>query len=214
MLGATGGYVDKIDFKKRDRALYQPAVGRFVTVDVPPLPYVMVDGHGDPNAAPAYLQAVQWLYSVSYALKFALKAMSQDYVVPPLEALWTAENPSSFVARRKDEWRWTVMIRTPDGISPEQLEAAIAKAAKKLGEVPASLRHEILEEGLCLQTLHVGAYDDEGPILAHLHDELMPSLGYAFAGPHHEIYLSDPRRTDAARLKTVLRQPVRPIGPD
>ncbi|UQA71661.1 GyrI-like domain-containing protein [Stenotrophomonas maltophilia] len=201
--------MDKIDFKKRDRALYQPPVGRFVTVDVPPLPYVMVDGHGDPNTAPAYLQAVQWLYSVSYALKFALKAMGQDYVVPPLEALWSAGDPSSFVARRKDEWRWTVMIRTPNGISPEQWEAAIANAAKKLGEVPASLRHEILEEGLCLQTLHVGAYDDEGPILAHLHGELMPALGYTFAGPHHEIYLSDPRRTGAARLKTVLRQSVR-----
>src|SRR2546427_7733440 len=161
----------------------------------------MIDGRGDPNTAPAYQLAVQWLYSVSYALKFALKSEGQDYVVPPLEALWTAEDPSSFVARRKDEWRWTVMIRTPDGISPAQLEAAIAKAVKKLGDVPASLRHEILEEGLCLQTLHIGAYDEEGPILAKLHDELMPSLGYTFAGPHHEIYLGDPRRTDAARLK-------------
>lgn len=119
--------MDKIDFKKRDRALYLPPAGRFVTVDVPPLPYLMVDGHGDPNTAPAYVQAVQWLYAVSYALKFALKSGGQDYVVPPLEALWTAEDPSSFVARRKDEWRWTVMIRTPDGISPAQLEAAIAK---------------------------------------------------------------------------------------
>lgn len=201
--------MDKIDFKKRDRALYQPPAGRFVTVDVPPLPYLMIDGRGDPNTAPAYLQAVQWLYAVSYALKFALKSEGQDYVVPPLEALWTARDPSSFVARRKDEWRWTVMIRTPDGISPEQLEAAIAKAGTKLGEPPGSLRHDILEEGLCLQTLHIGAYDDEGPILAKLHDELMPSLGYAFAGPHHEIYLSDPRRTEDARLKTVLRQPVR-----
>lgn len=206
--------MDKIDFKKRDRALYQPPAGRFVTVHVPPLPYLMVDGHGDPNTAPAYLQAVQWQYAVSYALKFARKAEGQDYVVPPLEALWTAEDPSSFVARRKDEWRWTVMIRTPDRISPEQLDAAIAKAGKKLGNVPASLRHEILEEGLCLQTLHVGAYDGESPTLAHLHDELMPSLGYSFAGPHHEIYLSDPRKTDAARLKTVLRQPVRGLQPD
>ncbi len=201
--------MDKIDFKKRDRALYQPPAGHFVPVQVPPLPYLMADGRGDPNTAPAYLQAVQWLYAVSYALKFALKADGQDYVVPPLEALWTAEDPASFVARRKDEWVWTVMIRTPGGFSPEQLEAALGKARKKLGEAPASLRHETLEEGLCLQTLHVGAYDDEGPILAHLHDELMPALGYAFAGPHHEIYLSDPRRTEAARLKTVLRQPVR-----
>ena len=206
--------MDKIDFKRRDRALYQPPAGRFVTVDVPPLPYLMVDGRGDPNTAPAYQLAVQWLYSASYALKFMLKADGQDYVVPPLEALWTAEDPASFVGRRKDEWAWTVMIRTPEGIRPTQLEAAIAKAGKKLGKIPASLRHQVLEEGLCLQTLHVGAYDDEGPTLAHLHDVLMPALGYAFAGPHHEIYLSDPRKTPAARLKTVLRQPVRPIEPD
>lgn len=104
--------MDKIDFRKRDRALYQPPAGRFVPVDVPPLPYVMVDGRGDPNTAPAYAQAVQWLYSVSYALKFALKAEGRDYVVPPLEALWSADDPASFVARRKDEWAWTVMIRT------------------------------------------------------------------------------------------------------
>ncbi|HCT28296.1 MAG TPA: hypothetical protein DIW85_19100, partial [Stenotrophomonas sp.] len=199
--------MDRIDFKKRDRALYQPPMGRFVTVDVPPLPYVMVDGRGDPNTAPDYLQAVQWLYSVSYALKFALKATGQDYVVPPLEALWSAEDPASFVARRKDEWAWTVMIRTPEGIAPAQWQAAVSKACAKLGEAPPSLRHQILAEGTSLQTLHVGAYDDEGPTLALLHDEVMPALGYAFAGPHHEIYLSDPRRTDAARLKTVLRQP-------
>jgi len=206
--------VDKIDFRKRDRALYQAPMGRFVTVDVPPLPYVMVDGRGDPNTAPAYLQAVQWLYSVSYALKFALKAEGRDYVVPPLEALWSAEDPASFAARRKDEWAWTVMIRTPEGIGPAQWQSAISKARTKLGEAPPSLRHELLAEGPSLQTLHVGAYDDEGPILAQLHDEVMPALGYTFAGPHHEIYLSDPRRTAAARLKTLLRQPVRPIGPD
>lgn len=206
--------MDKIDFKKRDRALYQPPAGKFVRVDVPPLPYVMVDGRGDPNTAPAYLQAVQWLYSVSYALKFALKATGQDYVVPPLEALWSAEDPASFVARRKDEWVWTVMIRTPEGIDPAQWQAAISKARTKLGEAPPSLRHQILAEGPSLQTLHVGAYDEEGPTLAQMHDEVMPALGCTFAGPHHEIYLSDPRRTDAARLKTVLRQPVRPIGPD
>ncbi|MDA5339605.1 GyrI-like domain-containing protein [Stenotrophomonas maltophilia] len=206
--------MDKIDFRKRDRALYQPPAGRFVPVDVPPLPYVMVDGRGDPNTAPAYAQAVQWLYSVSYALKFALKAEGRDYVVPPLEALWSADDPASFVARRKDEWAWTVMIRTPEDIRPAQWQAAISKARAKLGDAPPSLRHERLAEGLSLQTLHVGAYDDEGPVLAHLHDEVMPALGYTFAGPHHEIYLSDPRRTEAARLKTVLRQPVRPIGPD
>lgn len=203
--------MDKIDFKKRDRMLYQPPAGRFVTVEVPALPYVMVDGCGDPNTAPAYLQAVPWLYAVSYALKFALKAEGQDYVVPPLEALWSADAPASFIARRKDEWSWTVMIRTPERIAADLFEAAITQSRKKRGDAPASLRHETLEEGRCLQTLHVGAYDDEGPTLAHLHDELMPARGYTFAGPHHEIYLSDPRRTASARLKTILRQPVRAL---
>ncbi|MGF6418251.1 hypothetical protein ABH900_001730 [Stenotrophomonas sp. AN71] len=203
--------MDKIDFKKRDRMLYQPPAGRFVTVEVPALPYVMVDGCGDPNTAPAYLQAVPWLYAVSYALKFALKAEGQDYVVPPLEALWSADDPASFIARRKDEWSWTVMIRTPERIAADLFEAAITQSRKKRGDAPASLRHETLEEGRCLQTLHVGAYDDEGPTLAHLHDELMPARGYTFAGPHHEIYLSDPRRTASARLKTILRQPVRAL---
>jgi hypothetical protein len=146
-------------------------------------------------------------------LKFALKVEGRDYVVPPLEALWSAEDPASFIARRKDEWAWTVMIRTPEGIGPTQWQAAISRRARSWG-MPPSLRHEILAEGPSLQTLHVGAYDDEGPVLAHLHEEVMPALGYTFAGPHHEIYLSDPRRTDAARLKTVLRQPVRPIKPD
>ncbi|HDS1578963.1 TPA: GyrI-like domain-containing protein [Stenotrophomonas maltophilia] len=206
--------MDRIDFKKRDRALYQPPAGRFVPVQVPPLPYLMIDGRGDPNSAPAYTQALQWLYAASYALKFACKAEGQDYVVPPLEALWTADDPTSFVARRKHEWVWTLMIRTPADIPTAQVQAAFAKAGRGLGDAPASLRHQILEEGLCLQALHVGAYDDEGPLLAHLHGELMPALGYTFAGPHHEIYLSDPRRTAAARLKTVVRQPVRGLGTD
>lgn len=142
--------MDKIDFKKRDRALYQPPAGRFVPVDVPPLPYLMVDGRGDPNTAPAYLQAVQWLYSVSYALKFALKAEGRDYVVPPLEALWSAEDPASFIARRKDEWAWTVMIRTPEGIGPTQWQAAISKARTKLGmRRPASAMKSLPRAPAC-----------------------------------------------------------------
>ena len=103
----------KIDFKTQDKALYRPPVGSFVRIDVPPMSFVMVDGQGDPNQAPAYRDAVEWLYSVSYALKFAMKAEGRDYVVPPLEGLWWADDPSSFVAQRKHAWRWTMMIRTP-----------------------------------------------------------------------------------------------------
>ncbi|MBN9511999.1 MAG: GyrI-like domain-containing protein [Alphaproteobacteria bacterium] len=173
--------------------------------------FVMVDGAGDPNTAPAYQKAIEWLYSTSYAMKFAAKAvLKKDYAVPPLEGLWWADDPADFVARRKDRWRWTMMIMAPEFIDRPLFEAAADKSGKKLGAPPASLRLERFDEGRSLQILHVGSYDDEGPTLARLHDEEMPSQGLTFAGHHHEIYLSDARRTDPAKLKTILRQPVKP----
>jgi len=201
----------KIDFKKTLKAFYGPLAGDFVEVQVPAMTFVKVDGAGDPNTTPSYRTAVEWLYGVSYAMKFAARAaLGKDYVVPPLEALWWADDPASFVARRKDEWRWTVMIMAPDFIIPELFDLAVAKTRAKRDDQPASLRLQAFDEGRSLQTLHIGSYDDEGPALARLHDEVMPARGLTFNGPHHEIYLSDPRKTKPARLKTVLRQPVRP----
>lgn len=200
----------KIDFKKTLKTLYDPPNGRFVRIDVPMLRYVMIDGQGDPNTSEAHRTAVQWLYPVSYAMKFAAKReFGQDYVVPPLEGLWCADDPADFVARRKDRWRWTMMIMVPDCVGQDLYEAALAKTRAKLGEPPDTLRLETLSEGLSLQMLHIGSYDDEGPILAHLHDELMPAENLDFNGRHHEIYLSDPRRTTPDKLKTILRQPVK-----
>ena len=202
--------MEKIDFKKSLPDLYKPPADRFVSVDVPAMQFVKVDGRGDPNTAPAYKQAIEWLYSVSYAMKFAAKAtLGKDYVVPPLEGLWWADDPADFVARRKDRWCWTMMIMAPAFIDPALFKAAIDKSKKKLGTPPDSLRLEKLEEGTALQILHVGSYDDEGPTLARLHDQEMPSRGLAFAGPHHEIYLSDARKTEPAKLRTILRQPVK-----
>jgi hypothetical protein len=201
----------KIDFKKALPDLYTAPRDRFVSVDVPAMQFVMVDGAGDPNTAPAYKQAIEWLYSTSYAMKFAAKAaVKKDYAVPPLEGLWWADDPADFVARRKDRWRWTMMIMAPDFIDRPLFEAAIEKSKKKLGAPPSSLRLERYDEGRSLQILHIGSYDDEAPTLARLHDEVMPSQGLTFAGRHHEIYLSDARRTEPAKLKTILRQPVRP----
>lgn len=203
--------MEKIDFRKVFKALYGPPPGTFVTVDVPAMQFVMVDGAGNPNTAASYKTAVEWLYSVSYAMKFAAKAaLGKDYTVPPLEGLWWADNPAAFVTRRKDEWKWTMMIMAPDFLGRAIFEQAVAKAAKKLGEAPPTLRLERYVEGLCLQTLHIGSYDDETPVLARLHGEIMPSQGVTFNGPHHEIYLSDPRRIAPEKLRTVLRQPVRP----
>jgi len=201
----------KIDFKEALPNLYTAPRDRFVSVDIPAMQFVMVDGAGDPNTAPAYQQAIEWLYSTSYAMKFAAKAaLKKDYAVPPLEGLWWADDPADFVARRKDRWRWTMMIMAPEFIDRPLFEAAADKSGNKLGAPPASLRLERFDEGRSLQILHVGSYDDEGPTLARLHDEVMPSQGLTFAGHHHEIYLSDARRTEPAKLKTILRQPVKP----
>lgn len=204
--------MEKLDLKKSLKPLFTAPRDRFVPVVVPPLSYLMVDGHGDPNSVPEYRRAVESLYTTAYAIKFASKAKGMDFVVAPLEGLWSAPDPESFTARRKDEWDWTMMIMLPDHVDDAMVRAAQAKAAAKAGALPATLRMEKLEEGLCLQALHVGSYDDEGPLLATLHHEVMPAGGYDFAGRHHEIYLSDPRKTAPEKLKTLLRQPVRQIS--
>lgn len=192
------------------KALWQPPAGRFTLVEVPAMRFLMVDGHGDPNTAPAYVQAVEWLYSVSYPLKFmSKKDLGRDYAVMPLEGLWWSDDMSSFVSRDKDRWSWTMMIMQPDWITPRMVAAAVEKARAKRGEPPASLRLADYDEGLSVQTLHIGAYDDEGPVLRRLHEEFLPANGLEPTGHHHEIYISDPRRTPPEKLKTVLRQPVR-----
>jgi hypothetical protein len=211
LCGTNGEDVmEKTDFKKTLKPLYGPPAGKFVAIDVPPMQFVKVDGEGDPNTAPSYRTAVERLYGVSYAMKFAAKAtLAKDYVVPPLEGLWWADDPESFVTRDKDRWRWTMMILVPDFITRDMFDAAAEKTARKSGDAPQSLRMERYNEGLCLQTLHVGSYDDEGPVLARLHKIVMPDGKMDFNGPHHEIYLSDPRKTAPSRLKTILRQPVK-----
>jgi hypothetical protein len=209
--------VDKLDVKKTDLALYSGKTGRWDSLCVPRLQFLMIDGQGDPNG-PAYAAALSVLYPVAYALKFAAKSRGADFVVPPLEALWWAEDPSAFVRGNRAAWRWTAMLRMPRPVSPDDLTAAHNAARKKLARQPgadparlADLRLEQMEEGDCLQTLHLGPYTAEAPVLAELHDRLMPERGLTFNGPHHEIYLSDPRKVAPDRLKTLLRQPVRPM---
>lgn len=202
--------MEKVDFKKTMKAFWQPPAGRFVLVELPPLPFLMIDGAGDPNTSADYKRALEWLYSVSYGVKFmSKKELDRDYTVAPLEGLWWARDMSSFVTRDKDAWSWTMMIMQAEWITPQMIARATDKAAAKLGAVPANLRLETLEEGLCVQTMHVGSYDDEGPVLRRLHEEFLPENGLVETGRHHEIYLSDPRRTLPEKLKTVLRQPVR-----
>ena len=201
--------MEKLDLKKSRKALFSAPHNRFVPIDVPPVSYLMADGHGDPNKAPEYRRAVESLYATAYTIKFLCKANGQDFVVAPLEGLWSARDPESFTARRKDEWDWTMMIMMPDYVDQAVFQRARGRATEKLDAVSESLRLHTLEEGLCLQALHIGSYDEEGPLLAKLHKEIMPAEGYGFAGRHHEIYLGDPRKTAPGKLKTLLRQPVR-----
>ena len=201
---------DKLDLKTLDR--YRARRGEFRFLDVPELRYLMLDGHGDPNTSPAFTAAIETLYPVAYTLKFASKReLGRDYVVPPLEGLWWAQDMSSFTsARDKSAWDWTLMLVVPDWLGPEHVDAAIEQVGAKKTLPPrlADLRHEVLAEGRCVQTLHVGSFDDEAPVLAHLHDEVIPGAGLRPAGTHHEIYLSDFRRVAPARQRTILRQPV------
>lgn len=200
----------KIDFKKTLDA-YSARHNTFRTLVVPPLTYLMIDGHGDPNTAPQYAEAIAALYPVAYALKFASKnTLDRDYVVPPLEALWWAEDMNSFTTERdKSEWNWTTMIMVPDWIDRPMFEAAVATAASKSNSDASSrIRLETLDEGLCVQTLHIGSYDDETPVLEELHRRYIPESGLTMTGKHHEIYLSDARRVEPAKLRTILRQPV------
>jgi hypothetical protein len=204
----------KIDFKKTLKYLYQPSAKKFEVVDVPPMQFLMIDGHGDPNTAQQYQEAVEALFAVSYKLKFMSKReLGKDYVVPPLEGLWWAENMEAFTTERdKSQWDWTMMIMQPEWITPEMVETAVQDVEQKKGlPALAKLRLETYHEGLSVQILHIGSYDDEGPILDKMHHEFVPKNGYEMAGKHHEIYLGDPRKVASEKLKTVLRQPVRRV---
>ena len=205
--------MSKIDFRKELKHLYRPSAKEFVVVDVPPMQFLMIDGHGDPNTAQEYQEAVEALYAVSYKLKFmSKKELGKDYVVPPLEGLWWAEDMETFSAKRdKSAWDWTMMIMQPEWITQEMVEEAVKQVEKKGLPALSKLRLETYHEGLSVQILHIGSYDEEGPTIARMHKEFIPENGYEEAGKHHEIYLSDPRKVALEKLKTVLRQPVRKI---
>lgn len=203
--------MSKIDFKKEWKELYRPSNQEFSLVEVPALQFLMVDGHGDPNTAPEYTEAVEVLYAVAYKIKFLSKKEGKDYVVPPLEGLWWAEDMAVFrSARDKSQWDWTMMIMTPEWINRDIYRAALEEVARKK-TLPGSekIRLEDYFEGLSVQILHLGSYDDEGPVLARMHDQFIPENDFRMNGKHHEIYLSDSRRTEPEKLKTILRQPVK-----
>lgn len=208
---AMNSVTDKIDFKKT-LAGYRAPRGRFEIVDIPDMRYLMVDGHGDPNTSPAQTDALAALFPVAYTIKFASKSeLGRDYVVPPLEGLWWADDMDAFTASRdKSRWDWTMMLMVPDWIDRSLCEDALARVrAKDPATRIDDVRVDSLAEGRCVQTLHIGPFDDEAPVLELMHHEFIPANGLRLSGKHHEIYLSDVRRVAPEKMRTILRQPVR-----
>jgi hypothetical protein len=204
--------VTKIDFKKDLKHLYQPAKGDFSIVEVPEFNFLMVDGRGDPNTAQEYQDALEALYAVAYKIKFmSKKRLDRDYVVPPLEGLWWAEDMDVFTTGGdKSSWLWTMMIMQPEWITTEIFDEALLQVEK--GKNPPALfkvRLEGYHEGTAVQIMHIGPFSEEGPTIARLHNEFIPENDLVENGKHHEIYLSDPRKVAPEKMKTVLRQPVR-----
>lgn len=206
-----GREVSPYDPKRELKQLYAPKNTDWVLIEVPEQQFIAIDGRGNPNTAPEYSQAVEALYAVAYTVKFACRRGGQDFVVGPLEGLWWADDPSVFTVRAKDSWQWTMLISQPDWVSKDVIgEARETALAKKKLPTITEVRQLTLKEGLSAQTLHVGSYDEEGPLLARLHKEYLAANDLRLSGLHHEIYLGDPRKTEPAKLRTVIRQPVLP----
>ncbi len=203
--------MEKIDYKKEYKNLYKPSAKKCEIVDVPEFQFLMIDGKGDPNTSQEYKEAVEALFSTAYTLKFMIKKGEKriDYAVMPMEGLWWADDHTAFTEGRKDDWFWTMMIMHPEFINKEDINSAI-EAVKKKKDLPAidKLYFKKFHEGKSAQIMHIGPFSEEGPTIEKLH-KFIEESGYEISVKHHEIYLSDIRRADPARWKTVIRQPVK-----
>jgi hypothetical protein len=201
--------MEKIDLKKELKHLYQPSAKEVVQVEVPTMNYLMVDGKGDPNTSQAYSDAVEALFMVSYTVKFIVKkgTLAIDYGVMPLECLWWADDMTAFSAGDKSQWKWTAMIMQPSFVTADIIDQAAAEVKNKKN--PASLSKvcfESFSEGKCAQIMHIGPFSEEGPVIEKVHQFIKSRS--QLRGKHHEIYLSDIRKADPSKWKTVIRQPM------
>jgi hypothetical protein len=198
-----------IDLKKELKALYNPPAKDVTLIDVPEMNFIMIDGQGAPESE-QYQQAIEALYSIAYTTKFARKkADGTDYPVMALEGLWWADDYKEFDPETGDrnKWQWRSMIMQPDFITKKEFQSAQEAAArKKPNPLIPEVRFESFKEGKSVQIMHIGPYSAEAPDIRRMHEKIQ-EMGGKFNGLHHEIYLSDPRRTDPSRIKTVLRQP-------
>lgn len=206
-----GDRMTKIDLKKEMKQVYSPFAKEVSIVEVPPMSYLMIDGEGNPNTSQEYMDSIEALYAVSYALKFLSKkgANPTDYVVMPLEGLWWADNMAEFSLENKDTWKWTSMIVQPSFVTEAMVSQALEQVEKKKGLTALSrMRFEKYDEGPSAQIMHIGPYTAETPTICKLH-KFIEDNGYSSRGKHHEIYLSDPRKAALEKLKTIIRQPIK-----
>ena len=200
----------KIDFKKELKHLYNASKKEPVVVEIPEMKFLMVDGSGDPNTSQEFTEAIEALYGVSYTLKFMIKNGDRavDYGVLPLEGLFWAKDMVVFATGEKDKWIWTLMIMQPEYVTEDLFEKAVLQVEKKKNPPAISkIRFETYQEGLSAQLMHIGLYSEEGPNIERLHSFIKDG-GHNLKGKHHEIYLSDPRRSAPEKMKTIIRQPV------
>jgi hypothetical protein len=198
-----------IDLKRTYREHYA-APADPVVVEVPERGFLMIDGVGDPNTSPEYAAAVAALYPIAYGLRAAVQDATGDaYTVMPLEGLWWADDMANFSVERKGDWRWTMMICVPDVVTAEVFDAVRPEVvAKKRLTAGDRVRLEPFHEGLAAQVMHRGPYATEAPTIDKLH-AFIAEAGHQLRGLHHEIYLTDPRRVDPERNRTIIRQPIR-----
>ncbi|MFX1575251.1 MAG: GyrI-like domain-containing protein [Promethearchaeota archaeon] len=181
-------------------------------IEVPEMQFLMIDGIGSPGDSKEYQDALAALYPFAFKTKFLCIAKGKDYVVPPLEGLWWADNMVDFTKGNRDKWKWTMMIMQPDWVTQEIINEAIKSTIEKkpdLKKIVSKFRFEKYKEGKVAQIMHIGPYSDEGPTIEKIHD-FIKSKGGNFDGQeqkYHEIYLSDPRKANPATMKTVIRQP-------
>ncbi len=201
----------KIDYKKELKHLYRPSARNVVSVNVPKMNFLMLDGRGNPNTSQEFQDAIDVLYQLSYALKFMVKKgeLGIDYGVLPLEGLWWSEDMASFFSmENKDDWKWTLMIMQPELITCAMVEEAIETVRKKKNPVSLPLvRFASFAEGKVAQIMHIGPFSEEGPTIAKIHSFIKDN-GLQRKGRHHEIYLSDIRRAAPEKWRTVIRQPM------
>lgn len=202
--------IDLLDDRQRLFELYRPREAEFSLVDVPELPFAVIDGEGPPEQHAG--EAIKALFQAIQPIRRETRArMGKAFVEPPVEMLYRADDPADMVHDRKERWNWRAMVTLPAWIDAAALDRSIAEAREHMDAVPASLHFERFAEGLCAQIMHVGPTNDVPALLQRLYSGFLPDRGLEPVGAHHEIYLDDWNRVAPERRKLILRQPVRPV---